>query len=306
MGMLSALIDDAIDTVPFEGSTRPLPQSRRFDVCRICGVKIDRDDMDSHVFNVHRHGLLLHTADGDSNFKEAVSERKTLTTQQSMECLEFCLQSLALYARGGINWEEEKRLSLMGDSSGSSVKSAFVQLLYLIYSEDEYHELSFRRYQDLKGIYPRLHSLAGALGVAARAVIEIYFDWYECISSSRGPFFAVASLFQPSRMADLGSTTVNPPVTSRTISICVPNQMIRFIDLASRAVNAKVQDCHETDLLTVDILDFYRSCSSIYKQKAYFLASFLNAKFSGSIDLEPSDVSHARLTEVYGLDGART
>jgi hypothetical protein len=306
MGMLSALIDDAIDTVPFEGSIRPSPVSRRLDICPICRAKIDRDDMDSHVFNVHRHGLLLHTADGDARFRDAVRQRQDLSTQQSIECLEFCLQALALYAKGDIDWEEEKRLSLSGDSSGSRLKSAFIQLLFLIYSEDEYDELPFRRYQDLKSIYPRLHSLPGALGVAARAVIEVYFDWYECIPSSRGPFFKVASLFQPSRITDLLSLNDSPPVTTRTISICVPNQMIQFIGLASRAVTATVEDLPEARLLLMETADFYRSCPSIYKQKAYFLASFVNAKFSGSAVLEPSDVSHARLTEVYGSDGART
>ncbi|CAK6691901.1 hypothetical protein VB734_00215 [Synechococcus sp. BA-124 BA4] len=270
MGILSAFIDDAIDTVPFEGSIRPLPVSRRIDICPICRAKIDRDDMDSHVFNVHRHGLLLHTADGDSRFRDAVRQRQDLSTQQSIECLEFCLQALALYAKGDIDWEEEKRLALSGDSSGSRLKSAFIQLLFLIYSEDEYDELPFRRYQDLKSIYPRLHSLPGALGVAARAVIEVYFDWYECIPSSRGPFFKVASLFQPSRIADLLSLNDSPPVTTRTISICVPNQMIQFIGLASRAVTATVEDLPEARLLAVETADFYRSCPSIYKQKSVF------------------------------------
>jgi hypothetical protein len=306
MGMLSALIDIAIDNAPYHGSLRPSSPSRRDRSCPICGTKIDKDDLDSHIFNVHRHGLLLHAADGDSKFRDAVRQRQNLSAQQSIECLEFCLEALALYAKGDIDWEEEKRLSLSGDSSGSRLKSAFIQLLFLIYSEDEYDELPFRRYQDLKSIYPRLHSLPGTLGVAARAVIEVYFDWYECIPSSQGPFFQVASLFQPSRIADLLSLNDSPPVTTRTISICVPNQMIQFIGLASRAVTATVEDIPEVRLLVVDTADFYRSCPSIYKQKAYFLASFVNAKFSGSTVLEPSDISHARLIEVYGSDGART
>jgi hypothetical protein len=305
MGMLSALIDDAIDTVPFEGSIRPSPVSRRLDICPICRAKLDRDDMDSHVFNFHRHGLLLHNADGDSNFRDAVRQRQSLSPQQSTECLEYCLQALALYAKGDIDWEEEKRLSLSGESIGSRLKSAFIQLLFLIYSEDVYNELPLRRYQDLKNIYPRLHSLPGALGAAARAVIEVYFDWYECIPSSRGPFFKVASLFQASRIANLLSLNDNSPITTRTISICVPNQMIQFIGLASRAVSTTAEGLPEAHLLAVDTSDFYRSCPSIYKPKAYFLASFVNAKFSLPTVLEPDNISHARLVDVYGLEGAK-
>lgn len=306
MGMLSALIDNAIDTVPFEGSTHPSQFSRRINICPICRAKVNRDDMDSHVFNVHRHGLLLHTAEGDSKFRDAVRERQDLSHEHSIECLEFCLQALALYAKDDIDWEEEKRLSLAGDSSISRLKSAFIELLYLVDSEDQYNELPLRRYQDLKSIYPRLHSLAGALGVAARAVIEVYFDWYECIASSRGPFFNVAALFQPSRIGDSLALNNSPLVTTQTISICVPNQMIKFIHLASRAVRATGADDPDTHLLASETAAFYQSCPSIYKQKAYFLSSFVNAKFSNSSVLEADDISHARLVDVYGLGGTRS
>jgi len=305
MGMLSALIDDAIDSAPFEGSLRPSPPTLRYQSCPICGAKIAADDLDSHVFNVHRHGLLLHTAEGDSRFRDAIRERQALTSEQSIDCLEFCMQALALYAKGTIDWEEEKRLSMRDETNGSKLKAAFIQLLYLIYSEDVYGELAFRRYEDLKNIYPRLHLLPGAIGVASRAVIEVYFDWYECISTSQGPFFDVATLFQPSRKLTSLPNNEKPPVTTRSISICVPNQMIRFIELASRAVNISKPDSHSIPDLINDTADFYRDCPSIYKPKAFFLASYINAKLSVSIALDPSPYSQASLVDVYGLGGAQ-
>jgi hypothetical protein len=305
MGILSAIIDDAIDNAPFNGAIRYSPPNRHTQNCPICGSKVDKKDIDSHIFNTHRHGLLLRSADGDSKFRDAVRDQRVLTTQQSTDCLEFCHQSLALYARGDIDWGEEKRLSLTGESNSSIVKMAFVQLLYLIYSEDKYHELSFRRYQDLKSIYPRLRLLPGSLGVAARTVIEIYFDWYECISSSRGPFFSVASLFQPSRVANPRSPNESTEVIYRTISICAPNQMIRFINLASKAVHTRPEDYPEKRLLIAEATNFYQSCPSIYKPKAYFLASFVNFKFSTSIALDISDTTQARLVDAYGIDDAR-
>lgn len=304
MGMLSALIDDAIDSAPFEGSMRPSPPTLRHQSCPICRAKIAADDLDSHVFNVHRHGLLLHTAEGDSRFRDAIRERQVLTSEQSIDCLEFCMQALALYAKGTIDWEEEKRLSVRDETNGSKLKAAFIQLLYLIYSEDQYHELSIGRYEDLKSIYPRLYSLPGAIGVASRAVIEIYFDWYECISTSQGPFFEVASLFRANRMAYLTKRNGEPSVSTRTIEVCVPNQMIRFIELASRAVSDRPMDTHKTDRLITEVAEFYRSCPSIYKPKAHFLASYVNARFSSSIILYPGTGSQASLVDVYGLDGA--
>lgn len=304
MGMLSALIDDAIDNAPFEGSLRPSSPTRLSGICPICSAKVGIEDLDSHVFNVHRHGLLLHTADGDSRFRDAIRQRKALTVEQSIECLEFCLQALALYAKGVINWDEEKKLALKGESNSSRLKAAFIQLLYLIYSEDQYHELSIGRYEDLKSIYPRLYSLPGAIGVASRAVIEIYFDWYECISTSQGPFFEVASLFRANRMGSPSRRNEEPQVSSRTIAVCVPNQMIRFIGLASRAVSDTLLHKPETDHLITEVTEFYHSCPSIYKPKAHFLASYVNAKLSGSIILDSWAGSHASLVDVYGLDGA--
>lgn len=304
MGMLSALIDDAIDNAPFEGSLRPSSPTRLSGICPICSAKIGIEDLDSHVFNVHRHGLLLHTADGDSRFRDAIRQRKALTVGQSIECLEFCLQALALYAKGAINWDEEKKLALKGESNSSRLKAAFIQLLYLIYSEDQYHELSIGRYEDLKSIYPRLYSLPGAIGVASRAVIEIYFDWYECISTSQGPFFEVASLFRANRVAYLTRRNGEPSVSTRTLEVCVPNQMIRFIDLASRAVSDRPMDTQKTDRLITEVAEFYRSCPSVYKPKAHFLASYVNARFSSSIILDPGTGSQASLVDVYGLDGA--
>jgi len=305
MGMLSALIDDAIDNAPFQGSLRPSSPSRRDVNCPICGTRIDKDDLDSHIFNVHRHGLLLHTADGDSKFRNAIRERQDLTHEQSIDCLEYCLQTLTLYAKGTIDWEEEKRITLRDQSNSSKLKAAFIQLLYLIYSEDIHGELPFRRYEDLKSIYPRLRPLVGAVGVAARTVIEIYFDWYECISTLQGPFFEVATLFQASRSSDMLSTDQKPSVNSRAISICVPNQMIQFIDLASRAVNTSKLDFPEIQNLAIDTSNFYQNCPYIYKQKAFFLASYLNVKFSRIIDLDPYSYAQASLVEVYGLEGAK-
>lgn len=305
MGMLSAFIDDAIDNIPFEGSFRPSPPTWRHQKCPICGAKIAADDLDSHVFNVHRHGLLLHTAEGDSKFRDAIREKQVLTPEQSIDCLEYCLQALALYGKGTIDWEEEKHLSLRDETNSAKLKAAFIQFLYLIYSEDMYGELAFRRYEDLKSIYPRLHYLPGAIGVASRAVIEVYFDWYECISTSRGPFFDVATLFQPSRKAAALPINQKPSVTTRLISICVPNQMIRFIELAARAVNVSRPDLHSILDLINDTSDFYRDCPSIYKPKAFFLASYINSKFSGSIVLDSCPYSQASLVDVYGLDGAQ-
>jgi len=81
--------------------------------------------------------------------------------------------------------------------------------------------------------------------------------------------------------------------------------MIRFIELASRAVNISKPDSHSIPDLINDTADFYRDCPSIYKPKAFFLASYINAKLSVSIALDPSPYSQASLVDVYGLGGAQ-
>lgn len=302
MGMLSALIDDAIDSAQFEGSIRPSPASPTLEICPICRAKITIGDLDSHVFNIHRHGLLLHSADGDSRFRKAIRERQNLSSSELLECLEFCMQALTLYAKGDISWDTEKRLALAGKNPCSNLKAAFIQLLYLIHSEDRYHSLSFRRYEELKHIYPRLHSLTGTLGAAARAVIEIYFDWYECIASSRGLLFDVARLFHHSSHTDLRSPAHPELFISRSISICAPNQMIKFINLASKVVNTEPAKSSDTHSLISETIDFYHSCPSIYKPKGFFLAASAIARSASAVDLELEHPSHAILVDVYGIE----
>ncbi len=303
MGMLSALIDVAIDNTPFPGHEPLSEDASTRAQCPICKKAFELSDLDSHVFTVHRHGLLLHSAEGDGGFRKALQQRHSLSPAEADECHDFCMFALGLYSSNNINWNMAKQLAGHGGGDAAiCLKQAFIELLYLVYSEDVFSILPIARYEALKRIYPHLRGLKRGIGVAARSVVEIYFDWYQCIRSSKGPFHDAARLFGVASTGSSSADEADGIISRLSIDICMPNQMIEFIRLASEAVTIERGYSHAVDLLDQAIA-FHQSCNLIYKPKAYYLAVYLSHKAGHSRDLKPEHPSHARLVELYGLGG---